>query len=650
MDTIGTRGVIALIHLAGFLAGVALYGMLAMMTWRSTSPDPGRRYAGRIPVLAAVLGLAWNVGALVVFGSEDFGLGRVSPWITTLAYAALGFLPAVVVDAAMRGAQHRDRASVAAIAAYVLSATAATMQAVSTLRNGVLSSSALLTLTLGYVAILVGVALATRRRSGSQRALTAVALAAFAVSALHLSRHSAASDSWIVELIGHHASLPLVLVILYQDYRFALADLFLKRALALLGLVTIVVALYAVLSLPIAGRADISLISLPSVLLTAWIATALAFPVLRAGVDRFVDRIILRREDFRVRRSEIARALGDAESTEHALELACDGLQAAFRASRVRWREDASTPRDRSSLVVLEGDVAGVIIPTSENPGFRIEVSGFASGRRLFSDDVALLEGAALLLARRIDELRVARERYDRDLREYQMQQLAAEAELRALRAQLNPHFLFNALTTIGYLIRTSQTRALDTLYQLTALLRGALRQTSGEFITLGEELQLVDAYLSIEQARFEDRLRVERNIDPDTRDVAIPPLILQPLVENAVKHGIAPHRAGGVVRIDTSIDSSMASGDSGLPRTLRLRVSNTGSGASAAELSFRRRTGVGLTNIDLRLARYYGDQATLTLAAVEGEGTVVEVQLPLGAERVAPSSRPESVAGRAAS
>src|SRR5207237_9131632 len=131
---------------------------------------------------------------------------------------------------------------------------AATGQAQSTGERGALSSAGLLTLTLGYGAILLILALTSRRRTGSQRAITAVALAAFAVSALHLSHHSSAGDSWLVALIGHHASLPLVLVILYQDYRFALADLFLKRAISVLALVAVVVAAYVTLVAPLIGR------------------------------------------------------------------------------------------------------------------------------------------------------------------------------------------------------------------------------------------------------------------------------------------------------------------------------------------------------------------------------------------------------------
>src|SRR3977135_2277542 len=129
------------------------------------------------------------------------------------------------------------------------------------------------------------------------------------------------------------------------------------------------------------------------------------------------------------------------------------------------------------------------------------------------------------------------------------------EAELRALRAQINPHFLFNALTTIGYLIQTAPPRALSTLMRLTALLRSVLR-SEGEFTTLGRELELVEAYLDIEHARFEQRLRVRIEVPQALRNIRVPPLLLQPIVENAVKHGIAPMRQGGDVTVTARIDS----------------------------------------------------------------------------------------------
>lgn len=627
MAPMSARDFVALIHLAGFITGIALYGMLAAMAWR-TSRSEGVSGTGRIPVLAALLGLIWNASALLMFAWEDFGLGELSPWLATISYAALGFLPAVVVDSATRPPGAKARPTPLALAAYVLSGAGALMQAGATANRGGISSTGLVTLTLGYIAIVVALAVTSNRRAGSSSAVTAVALAAFAVSAFHLSRHSAAGDSWMVELIGHHASLPLVLVILYQDYRFALADLFLKRAIAILALVALVVASYALLT-PLGSGS-------PVVLLACWVGTALLFPTLRNSVDNLVDRVILRRADYRLLRSRVVAALARAESPTRALDLACKELGEAFTAARVSWTEDQSSeanPEEAGDLVSLDGWAeAHVRVRPSDAPCFTISLGGLAKGRRLLSDDVALLDSVALLIARRIDEIRVADERLERDVRESEMQRLATEAELRALRAQLNPHFLFNALTTIGYLIRSSPPLALDALYQLTTLLRAVLRGVSGDFVRLADELHIVESYLAIEQARFEDRLKVEHDIPSALDDLLIPPLILQPIVENAIKHGIAPLRAGGLVRLEATLDSA---GDG--PARLSLRVIDTGGGVNSAELVRRRALGVGLSNLERRLHQYFGPAGRLSIVSTPGLGTTVEITLPVARRAARP-------------
>ena len=160
-----------------------------------------------------------------------------------------------------------------------------------------------------------------------------------------------------------------------------------------------------------------------------------------------------------------------------------------------------------------------------------------------------MLESAALLTARRIDALRVTHERCEQEIREQEFSKLATEAQLSALRAQINPHFLFNALTTIGYLIQTAPEKAFSTLMRLTQLLRGVLRST-GEFSPLREELKLIDSYLEIEHARFEERLEININVPKELEEIRVPSLILQPLVENAIKHGISKTKQGGKVEI----------------------------------------------------------------------------------------------------
>jgi sensor histidine kinase YesM len=216
------------------------------------------------------------------------------------------------------------------------------------------------------------------------------------------------------------------------------------------------------------------------------------------------------------------------------------------------------------------------------------------------------------------------------------MRRLATEAELRALRAQLNPHFLFNALTTVGHLITSAPGRAIETLYQLTALLRAVLRRT-GEFVTLREELQLIDAYLAIEQTRFEERLRIVREVPEEVGEYLVPPLILQPIVENAIKHGISPLRRGGTITIRAYVDGD----DTSDPAECRLHlcVQDTGEGMARHALP-RRERGVGLTNVENRLQRYYGEAGQLVITSEPGGGTLVALTLP-AQQRVATVGAP---------
>jgi LytS/YehU family sensor histidine kinase len=259
-----------------------------------------------------------------------------------------------------------------------------------------------------------------------------------------------------------------------------------------------------------------------------------------------------------------------------------------------------------------------------EVPQYIISIAELEGGRRLLSDDITAIEKLAHLVARRIDAIRTADERFERDIREREMRQLASEAELRALRAQIHPHFLFNALTTIGYLIQAAPEKALSTLMRLSGLLRSVLR-SSPEFSTLGEELTVIAAYLDIESARFEDRLSVNIDVSEELRQLRIPTLLLQPLVENAIKHGISESRSGGEVRIG----AELIRGKTGNP-SLRLIVKDTGVGGSEPQFANGRSRGVGLNNVEQRLNCYEKDAAHMQITSKPGIGTQIELVLPL--------------------
>jgi two-component system LytT family sensor kinase len=598
----------ALLHLVGYLTGATLYAMLLAMVSRPQSR--GDRFA----LATAILGLTWNIGELLVHAALAAGFVATEPWLAAVAYSALGFLAAVVVHSVSRtrsGEQglRQTLSGTVAVIAYgsALAAAALHLYAAAT-RAELPSARGLEIVTGGLFALGVPLVVATHRQDQARRALWMSALAVFAVSALHLGRFHGANESWAMELIGHHASIPLAFAMLYRDYRFALADLFLKNALTLLALVATVLVGYSALASELAPSGPVAV----GLLLGMWIATAMLFPALRRAVNWFVDHVVLSRSNYSELVDDIAATIQERDEADSVLAYCSKRLGPALNAASVTFEKS-----DRTASAPAGS--AAIIIPTAEAPHFVLRIGELAGGRRLLSDDLEMLQRVAEAIARRLDAIRLTDERYERMLREREIRSLATEAELRALRAQVNPHFLFNALTTIAYLIQTAPPRALNTLMQLTTLLRSVLR-SEGEFTSLGRERELIECYLQIELERFEDRLTTFIDIPREIEEIPIPSLIVQPLVENAIKHGIAQASGGGIVEISARLSAFQ-------PQELQIVVRNTG-GPLVRVTS--RDGGVGLQSVERRLQCYYGDSASLTLKNEEGGTTTAILRLPI--------------------
>ena len=204
--------------------------------------------------------------------------------------------------------------------------------------------------------------------------------------------------------------------------------------------------------------------------------------------------------------------------------------------------------------------------------------------------------------------------------REQELVELAATAQLAALRAQINPHFLFNSLNSIAQLIRADPDRAEACVERLAEMFRYVLRYGEKDFVPLAEELEMARAYLDIERARFGDRLRVETHVDPPSLQHLIPNLILQPLVENAVRHGLSRKRGGGTVRIDASLADGC----------LELSVGDDGLGMPDTALERVYEHGIGLRNLRDRLERLYGPAHLPQITSAPGSGTRVRLRLPV--------------------
>ena len=199
-----------------------------------------------------------------------------------------------------------------------------------------------------------------------------------------------------------------------------------------------------------------------------------------------------------------------------------------------------------------------------------------------------------------------------------EQEKLLLAAKIEALANQINPHFLFNTLTSISSLIRTQPETARMLIGKLSGLLRRLLRATD-HFVTLREELESIDEYLDIEVVRFGPQLKVAKQISPDTLDVIVPSMLLQPLVENSIKHGLASKIGEGRITIRSRLSEGHAV----------IEVDDDGLGMSEQQLEQARRSGIGLSNVNERLRTIYGANYQLKLKSVPGQGTSVRVEIP---------------------
>jgi two-component system LytT family sensor kinase len=218
------------------------------------------------------------------------------------------------------------------------------------------------------------------------------------------------------------------------------------------------------------------------------------------------------------------------------------------------------------------------------------------------SEDLAVLGRAADAIAEQLDLHH-----------ELELRRLVSQAELRALQSQIHPHFLFNALNALYGIIPREARGARDTVLNLADIFRYFL-DTRKAKVPLSEEMHIVKAYLDIERLRLGDKLQVAIDIAPEAGDVQIPVLSIQPIVENAVKHGISPLSAGGTVAIEARRDTN----------GLNVRVSDTGRGFQATG-----EPGVGLENVRRRLELSYGGAAQLDIYSGQ-QGTTVSILIPV--------------------
>jgi two-component system, LytTR family, sensor kinase len=216
-----------------------------------------------------------------------------------------------------------------------------------------------------------------------------------------------------------------------------------------------------------------------------------------------------------------------------------------------------------------------------------------------------------------------------------QQQMRLNEARLAALTSQINPHFLFNTLNSVASLIRLNPEQARQVVYKLSKILRRLLRQQDN-LTTLSEELSFIDDYLSIEMVRFGDKLRFIKDIDPSTLNLPVPSMLLQPLVENSIRHGLSNKVAGGSIYVRSRLQG----------QRLQILVEDDGVGIPEAQLATIFEQGIGINNVNERLKVLFGADYRMWIDSRLGEGTSTGIELPepssgtvVGVESLAGSS-----------
>jgi two-component sensor histidine kinase len=608
-----------LLNTLGHVAGAAAFGVFLYLLWRSHRRDP--RADVRVPAAAAGLALFWNAGSLAVLVSAQFGTGG-RDMLAALSFAGLSLLPSVLLDLSLAG-----RRSLLRAAGYFLGFAAFAAHLSEAFGIGVASHQfGLLLSTYGFGALAVIAALGlaaerVRSRGASMRLLAAMSLFLFAISFVHFgSGHG--PDAWAHEVLFHHAGIPLALFILLQDYRFLLLDVFVR----LIGSTILAIGfsagfLFLASSLGLM-QLDASAGVAEAALITATSIAILLFPRIRDRLRRWVEAAVFRRSDVRAVLGAI-RA-GSTADEDTLLDQAAGRIAEFAQAKRWRlvgdhagpMRESATLLRsrvlDEREMQALDGDAgwAEVAVPLRLAGGDvrMLLLGGREEGRRYLSEDLDDLDRLAAEVAGRIETKR--REEYQR---------LVAEAELEALRAQINPHFLFNSLNALYGVIPRSAAEARKTLVSLAEVFRYAL-QSKRQFVSLEEELRIVEAYLQIERLRLGRRLRTEIHISEDARSVQVPVLSIQPLVENAVKHGVSAKPDGGLVRVGARV----------VDGSLRVEVADDGPGFDVAASM---QNGQGLQNVRRRIQLCYHERSELAVKSSESE-TVVGFTAPLEAPR----------------
>ena len=625
-------------NLIGYTTGFLITLVLLVLTLRAAKL-PGNPLAN---ISFAVCAFFWSAGGLARAISLGSGISHLEP-IPSIAfrvqYTAAAAFPIAILAIYRRFAVQDWRRKAARVLQIIAVASACAIALSLWLR---LFPNHVLTTVTTYNAgvLLVAGPLVSLRRASTPRSvyvpsfviLCAVATAAILalIAAFSPSQDLAAS----LNFVGFHFGLLVIVFTFLLFARFRYADVFIRYGVRILLASLWAFFIAAIAQSALMGHVADQMSSRMTLHIFLVLITAtgllLSFTFVDEKIAGLVIRMMFRAPDYRV----LARHFTNRIRDMHAEPEIMAALEAAARepleleAARVVPLDRLPWPKEIADGQITEIDHHNVLskaLPV-KNPEILVPltfdgrvtdvlvISPGAERPSLLTLHLNYLLTIAAQCGYRIDALRREQEAVERQSREAWLQQQVMEAELRALRAQINPHFLFNCLNTIADLTVRNPARAETMTLRLAEVFRHVLEHSNRPLTSIRDEIEFLRTYLYIEEARFGDRLQVKFDVAPELEGALIPSLILQPLVENALKHGLGPKPGPGHLSIAVRADSDR----------LQMTVEDDGMGPAA-----RVGNGLGLANIAERLQTLYQDRASVNLRRRDTGGSIATVVIP---------------------
>jgi GAF domain-containing protein len=427
-------------------------------------------------------------------------------------------------------------------------------------------------------------------------------------------------------------SVPLAFLFIetYFGNRFQFVDLFVKRGASLLLTIVLLTAYFAIALRVMSGFEPAW--AQPWAYAVALLPLALSLPWLYGRLGTWLDDRWLGRQFTAVEAvKHFLATIHGATSEEQLIEQAERAIATIFHAPASIVLDPAAGPElpgarppaSPSQTAVVQKSLEAPIRSVGGDVG-TIRLGRRADRRPLFSEDAALLRALAEVFTYQLDNVRLQRKRREQENLARELSLQASRSHLQTLRAQINPHFLFNALNAVAALIHKDPARADQTVERLADVFRYTLRGSLAEWARVEDELDFVRAYLEVEQARFGDRVRFTITLEETVKSVMVPTMMVQTIVENAVKHGLGSVKGPGRIEVDVRQKDDRLSID----------VADNGAGFEEPSGDASPRTegaGYGLRNIRDRLHGYFGEQARLVVQRDAGrQMTVVSIVMPL--------------------